>query len=108
MLNERPAHAFAYDAASDVARLAIGAAGGTRKTTTFAQLLLDRQGFLVGVDLVGTGATRMVVMLGPHEKVDRTHSARVVVSYDATGQPAEIEVGDARNAIRAAEKNPYA
>jgi hypothetical protein len=105
MLNERPAHAFVYDAASNVARLEVGAAEGTRKTID-AQLLLDAHGFLVGVDL--PEGSRTVVMLGPHEKVDRTLSARVSVTYDASGQPARVEVGDARKAIRASEKNPYA
>jgi hypothetical protein len=106
MLNQRPAHAFVYDKASNVARLEIGAPGETRKTME-AQLLLDREGFLVGVDLEGTEVTRTVVMLGPHEKVDRTLSARVAVAYDANGQPAHVEVGDARTTIRASEKNPY-
>ncbi len=107
MLNERPAHAFVYDATSDVARLEIGASGGERKILG-AQILLDGQGFLVGVDLASSGTARTVVMLGPHEKVARTLSARVVVTYDATGEPTGVEVGDARKTIRAEEKNPYA
>jgi hypothetical protein len=106
MLNERPAHALVYDAASNVARLETGAKGGGRKTLA-GQLLLDQHGFLVGVDLGGEGLSRTVVMLGPHENVDRTRAARVVVTYDADGDPAEVEVTDARAAIRADEKNPY-
>lgn len=106
MLNEHPARALVYDAASDVARLQIGATGGSRKTLA-GQLLLDRNGFLVGVDLGGEGLSRTVVMLGPHEKVERTHPAPLIVTYDAKGDPAEVEISHARAAIQAANKNPY-
>jgi hypothetical protein len=107
MLNERRARALIYDAASDVARLQVGAAVGGRKSVD-AQLLLDAQGFLVGIDLESHELSRTVVMLGPHEKVDRTLLASVIVTHDAEGQPAEVELRDARRVIRAAEKNPYA
>jgi hypothetical protein len=106
MLNEHTARALVYDATSNVARLETGRIGKGRKTLA-GQLLLDRHGFLVGVDLGGEGLSRTVVMLGPHENVDRTRAARVVVTYDADGDPAEVEVTDARAAIRAEDKNPY-
>ena len=45
-----------------------------------AQLLLDASGKLVGVDLGGGGFDRVAIMLGAHESVARTESARVTVS----------------------------
>ncbi len=48
-----------------------------------AQLLLDAQGRLVGVDLGGEGFGRVVVMLGPHEAVASQRPARVSVDGGA-------------------------
>jgi GAF domain-containing protein len=107
MLNERSLRAWVYDSASDIARLEVGAAGVARKTAD-ARLLLDRQGFLVGVDLGGAAVSRTLVMLGPHEAVERTVGARVVAIYDVKGELAGVDVHDARKAIRGTEKNPYA
>lgn len=98
--------ALSYDPAADIARLVVGG-GGTTVRRVGGQLLLDAQGFLVGIDLGGEGFERTVVMLGPHEKVDRTVPADVEVAYDAGGQPAEVRIAGARGAVRGGEKNPY-
>ncbi len=106
MLNERRLRTWAYDAASDVARLEVGSAGVARKTAD-GRLLLDKQGFLVGVDTGSDALTRIVVMLGQHDEVESLVDARVVVTYDASGEVAQVEVPHARRAIRGAEKNPH-
>jgi hypothetical protein len=64
-----------------------------------AQLLLDRAGFLVGVD-IGTEPNRTVAMLGRHEDVDRTASGRVIL------EGRTVRVLDAKGA-RGHEPNPY-
>jgi hypothetical protein len=45
-----------------------------------AQLLLDAQGKLVGVDLGGAGLDRVAVMIGAHESVAQTRNARVAIA----------------------------
>jgi hypothetical protein len=67
-----------------------------------ANLLLDVRGHLVGIDFGGEGMDRLVVMLGPHEAVARTTSAKV----SADGQT--VRVRKARAALPVDELNPYA
>jgi hypothetical protein len=114
MLSERPARLFRYDAGTDEAHVHLApqggdagriASGNPRKVD--GQLLLDAQGFLVGVDLGGEGLERAVVMLGPHEKVDRTEPAEIAVHADASGEAVELVIPGANAALRAGEKNPY-
>lgn len=106
MLRDFPARALVYDARSDEARVEVGPAAGAGRTVR-ALLLLDANGFLVGVDLGGDELERAVVLLGPYEKVDRTVEADVVVTYDADGAPAKLGIRGAGGAIRAADANPY-
>ena len=114
MLNQRAARAVLYDPAADEATIEVaradsgafsrpssGVSGGPRVVE--GQLLLDAEGFLVGVDLGGEA----VVMLGPHEKVARVSSAEVIVARDASGAPVEVRVRGAKEALRGGEKNPY-
>jgi hypothetical protein len=56
---------------------------GDTPTLGAAQLLLDGDGRLVGVDLGGEGFGRVVVMLGPHEAVASQRAARVSVMNGA-------------------------
>jgi hypothetical protein len=110
MLSERPARLFRYDAGTDEAHVHLGDAGripsGSPRNVD-GQLLLDARGFLVGVDLGGEGLERAVVMLGPHEKVDRTEPAKIVVRPDASGEAVELVIPGANAALRASERNPY-
>jgi hypothetical protein len=107
MLKDFRATKLRYDAGTDVAKLEVAewAGGETRKLS--ALLLLDADGFLVGVDLEGEPLGRAVVLLGAYENVDRTVPAEVVVGYDAGGEPAVVSVRGAKGAIRAEDKNPY-
>jgi hypothetical protein len=110
MLNERPLRALRYDPATDEATLEVAKPGTTRsgkRRTVEGQLLLDAAGFLVGVDLGGEGPDRVVVMLGPHEKVDRTAPVKLVVEFDVAGDAAVLRVAGAKGAMRAGEKSPY-
>jgi hypothetical protein len=99
-LNEKSASGFAYDAGADRATVLVQGAGSPR-TGVAASLLLDESGYLVGVDVDPDGA-RVVVMLGAHENVSRTVSAKVDV--DGRG----VVIGKAASAVRGKEKNPYA
>src|ERR1700722_16728276 len=113
MLNDRHARLLRYDPATDEARIEVSDAGsgpalGAGKTRTIeGQLLLDAQGYLVGVDLGGEGLARAVVMLGPHEKVEETKPVTIVVHADASGGAAELVTAGAKAALRGGEKNPY-
>jgi len=106
MLRDFPARALHYDARTDEARVEVGGSQGETRTLP-ALLLLDAKGFLVGVDLGGEELERAVVLLGPYESVDRTVTASVVVAYGAGGEPVEVRIAGARDAIRAGDENPY-
>jgi hypothetical protein len=112
MLEDRQATAMTYDTAKDVARVTFEhsrehARSGTFPAAARAQLLLDAQGFLVGVDLGEDRGQHIVVMLGPHEKVERTVPASIVVTRAAGANAYELVIEKAKALVRAAEKNPY-
>jgi hypothetical protein len=108
MLNERDASALHYDAPADAARVVVGGAKGKTSTRSAkATLLLDAAGFLVGVDVEPDSASRTVVLLGRHEDVARTASAKIDATYDAGGSLCEVRIANAKRAIRAHERNPY-
>ncbi len=108
MLQEERADRIAYDASNDVARITTGLlVDPTKRATAQVDLLLDKDGFLVGVDLGGGGLSRVVVMLGPHEAVVRTQSAHIELARDTSGHVAELTIPGAAAAIKAASKNPY-
>ena len=98
MLNERRAVRLTYDAQSDTSTVVADGAL-SQSGSSAATLLLDKKGFLVGIDV--TGGSRVVVMLGGHEEVASQTSAHV----DVHG--AAVSVGKAKSRIRGDEKNPY-
>jgi hypothetical protein len=98
MLNERHTSTLLYDPGSDT--LSIRSEDLGKDGSREAQLLLDKKGFLVGIDLYG--GDRVVVMLGPHEAVDRTERVTVTVVRGSV-----VLVRDAKRMARGHEKNPY-
>jgi hypothetical protein len=108
VLNERKAISLYYDRGGDMARILVVNPPATVRTRMIAaDLLLDTDGFLVGVDVDPRAPARIVVMLGPHEKVSKRVSVRVGVSGDASGTVCELRIADAKRSIRAGEKSPY-
>jgi len=110
MLNDLIVRALAYDAGTDEVRLAVGdegrvPSGAGRRVE--GRLLLDAAGYLVGVDLGGEGLSRVIAMVGPHEKVDRTEPATLSVRADSAGAAVEVVVRGAKRAVRGGERNPY-
>jgi hypothetical protein len=111
VLNERQATSLLYDPRADVTRILVAAPPGSvstvRTRTVAADLLLDAQGFLVGVDVEPDAPTRAIVMIGSHEQVSRKVPARVGVTSNAAGDLSEVRIGEARASFRGNEKNPY-
>jgi hypothetical protein len=111
MLEELAAEAAEYDAPSDTLRVTSAAgfpAGRTKPKAGSAQLLLDKKGMLVGVDLPDNdGSGRWVVMLGPHEAVKSTTDGSVQVQLSGDGARLVVFVSNAKKAARGAERNPY-
>jgi hypothetical protein len=91
MLNEQKAQSCVYDASRRTARVEVSSGGGPERESA-GTLLLDAAGRLVGVDVEPDGASRAVVMVGAHEAVARTVSARLLVSRDGSGRVAHIVV----------------
>ncbi len=98
MLNERRAVRLSYDSQSDTSTVVTDGALPQRGSTA-ATLLLDKKGFLVGIDV--TAGDRVVVMLGGHEEVATQTSAHVDVHGTS------LSVAKAKSRIRGDEKNPY-
>ena len=81
-----------------------GGSGSGR--TVKCDLLLDAKGFLAGIDL--RDAAHVVVMLGPHEAVAKTVSAKVEIDRGSTAdQLAHVRITGAKGQVRGHEKNPY-
>lgn len=99
MLREERAVSVRYDAAADVLSIDAGATLPSSGRVEVG-LLLDAGGHLVGVD-VGEEPSRVVVMLGRHEDVDRVSR----VTAEVVGS--RVNVPRARGAARANERNPY-
>jgi hypothetical protein len=110
MFREERAVRVVYDAQNDTVRLVCDA-GGSGVTAKYSrgdvQLLLDRDGHLVGVDLGGEALQRTVVMLGPHEAVATTVPWQAGVLRNARGSVVEVAFAGAREHGRAHEKSPY-
>jgi hypothetical protein len=108
VLKELGATGVFYDPPTDVSRVLVAQPPGTVRThTVAANLLLDAQGFLVGVDVEPEAATRTIVMVGPHERVARTVATRVGVCTGSTGEVFEVRIARARVAIQGDQKSPY-
>jgi len=112
MLREARVVRTVYDSKADVLRLVCEHAQGavtSRRERVSGQLLLDANGFLVGVDLGGEGLERAVAMTGPHEAVARVEPCTVDVVRDAKGGAdlIEVVVPEARARARGNDANPY-
>ena len=111
MLEELAAEAAVYDVPSDTLRVTSAAgfpAGRSKPKAGAAQLLVDKKGMLVGVDLPDSGGSgRWVIMLGPHEAVASTVPASVQVQTSGDGARLVVFVSDAKKTVRAHERNPY-
>jgi hypothetical protein len=105
MLDEHEAISVAFNAATDVLSVRFAYDDARVAGTRDAMLLLDAAGYLVGVDLGDARGVRSIVMLGPHEKVERTIDAKISVTASNDVYTARIE--GASDAVRANEKNPY-
>jgi hypothetical protein len=96
MLNERRARTASYDDKTRTATLEV--LGGSGKQAGVddvdASVLLDSKGCLVGVDLEPDSSRRVVVMVGAHEAVTTTRSARVSVTRVQSGDVASVVVRD--------------
>ncbi len=99
MFRDHEAHATAYDAGADT--YVVSTEELPRTGSAKATLLLDVRGHLVGIDLGGDGFDRLVVMLGPHEAVQRTETARVAL------EKARVRIEGAKKLLPVGEKNPY-
>jgi hypothetical protein len=109
VLNDRRATGVIYDPPTDVLRVFVDQPPGTVRTRTVAaDLLIDGQGFLVGIDVEPSTPARTTVMIGEHEMVARIMAVRVGVCTDASGRVFEVRIGGARLGIRGDQKNPYA
>jgi len=105
MLDEHEALSFSFDPAKDVLAIRFEHDDARVRGAHDAKLLLDADGHLVGVDLGDARGVRPIVMLGPHEKVERTVDAKIAVT--AAGEVYELRIEGATRAVRANEKNPY-
>jgi hypothetical protein len=107
-LKERRATRLTYDESLDRTTLSLVEAEDTvpprRETAT---LLLDAQGFLVGVDVSPSTPSRVTVMLGPHEAVERTVEVRVTTRRTADDEIVDVSIDDAGRTVRARERNPH-
>ena len=103
MLREERDVRLTFDVSQDVLEVEANAAlpASVQGKTSSVRFLLDARGHLVGVD-VGEEPSRIVVMAGRHEDVDRAVDA----SAEIAG--AMIRIRDAKRSVRAHEKNPYA
>ena len=100
MIREERVATVAYDAGKDELTLSCEGRLPRSSGEIQGQLLLDKAGFLVGVDM-GEEPERVVAMLGRHEDVERTVPARVTIAGTT------VRVGDAKKRARGHEKNPY-
>ena len=106
-LDERRARAIVFDPLTDTATVSVGSGPPALRSKIAGALLVDEAGFLVGLDLRDDAGVGHVIMLGPHEAVAQVTPHAVEAHEDATGELIEVKIAAARNAIRAAEKNPY-
>ena len=115
MLAEARATGYVYHASNDRLELKAGdslgqgahpsPAGGGGKSEK-ANLLLDAKKKLVGVDLRGTSAG-VVLMLGPHEDVDRQAEASVRVELAASGELHAVTIEAASTSIESPAQSAY-
>ncbi len=115
MLREERPKGLSYDSIADLLTLDMsgdlsGNSAQSAKShpkSARVTLLLDAKGHLVGVDMGGDGARRLVVMLGRHEDVSETREVTAMVHFDGSDAPSAIVISNARRVALANEKNPY-
>jgi hypothetical protein len=103
MLPEQRATSYAHDPASSTVVIVSPATIANLSGEQPARLLLDAESHVVGVDVATDTPSRVVIMLGPHEKVARAEDVRVVIeggggTVRITGQAAKLVTAGA---------NPY-
>ncbi|WP_394821057.1 hypothetical protein [Pendulispora albinea] len=108
MVREERAVATSYDGGSDTFRLVCETGEISQRFQANVDLLLDASGFLVGIDLGGEGFERLVVMLGPHEKVATQRPSPAEIVRGQRGELLYVAFANARSAARGHEKSPYA
>lgn len=95
MLPEQPASSYAHDPSTATVVIVTEATRPHLHGDLPARLLLDAASHVVGLDVVPDSPQRLVVMLGPHEKVSRTAEVRVHIehgggSFRLQGQAAKL------------------
>ena len=81
MLPEQRATSYANDPATSTVVVVTEKSRPTLNGEYSARILLDAASHLVGIDLVPDSPERLIVMLGPHEKVQRSEDVRVQVEH---------------------------
>lgn len=107
MIREQRASESVYEPGADVFRLTASEEAIARQERATVDLLLDAAGYLVGVDLGGSGFERRIVMRGPHEAVARTEPATAEIARDAEGAIVSVAIHGARALLRTDERDPY-
>lgn len=79
MLPEQRATSYANDPATSTVIIVSEATRPSLHGEMPARLLLDAGNHVVGIDVAPDSPERVIVMLGPHEKVARTEEIRVLV-----------------------------
>lgn len=77
MLPEQRATSYSNDPASATVIIVSPATAARLSGEQPARLLLDASAHVVGIDVAPDSPTRVVIMLGPHEKVARAEDVRV-------------------------------
>lgn len=77
MLPEQLASSYANDPSTSTVVIVTDATRPSLHGDVPARLLLDTESHVVGIDVAPDSPERVVVMLGPHEKVSRTEDVRV-------------------------------
>lgn len=95
MLPEQPASSYSHDPATSTVVIVTEATRPNLHGDLPARLLLDASSHVVGLDVVPDSPERVVVMLGPHERVSRTEEVRVHIehggsSFKLQGQAARL------------------
>jgi len=81
MLPEQPASSYANDPSTATVVIVTEATRPKLHGDLPARLLLDASSHIVGLDVVPDSPERVIVMLGPHEKVSRMEDVRVHIEH---------------------------
>jgi hypothetical protein len=103
MLPEQPATSYSHDPSTGTVIIVTEPTRPELHGDLPARLLLDSTSHVVGLDVVPDSPDRVIVMLGPHEKVARTEEVRVHIEHG--GGSFRIQ-GHAEKLV-AAGANPY-